>query len=118
MHTAATQSPGSAAAPNRNSAGGGGSRGSTGPGSHATPAASNKSNAAAGSVESIAWFQIRIDKQIINTSVLTIPFLKPPIVRMQPGQANTSAYAHAGNVHSVAAVETTIYRRNGKDSII
>ena len=80
---------------------------------HGSSGGGNNS-AAAGTITSLAYFQLKIDKEVLNTSVLTIPFLKAPIVRT--GSTTTTADAHAGNMHSVAMVETTLYRRNGKDS--
>jgi hypothetical protein len=63
---------------------------------------------------SLCCFQI--DKEALNTSVLTIPFLKHPFMRQPVAQTTTTADAHQGNMHSVAMVETTLYRRNGKES--
>jgi len=75
---------------------------------------SSTANTNAGTVSNIAWFTLKIDKQALNTSVLTIPFLKAPHIRAPVAHTITTAEAHAGNMHSVAMVETTIYRRNGK----
>lgn len=78
--------------------------------------AAEKNNSASGAVTTVAWFQLKIDKEALNTSVLTIPFLKPPIIRNPVAQTTTTADAHQGNMHSVAMVETTLYRRNGKEA--
>jgi hypothetical protein len=78
--------------------------------------AAEKSNTSSGTVTTVAWFQLKIDKEALNTSVLTIPFLKPPIIRNPVAQTTTKADAHQGNMHSVAMVETTLYRRNGKEA--
>jgi hypothetical protein len=79
-------------------------------------ASAEKNNTASGAINSIAWFQLKIDKEVLNTSVLTIPFLKPPIIRNPVAQTTTTADAHQGNMHSVAMVETTLFRRNGKEA--
>lgn len=58
---------------------------------------SPSANTNAGTVSSIAWFTLKIDKQVLNTSVLTIPFLKSPHIRSPVAHTITTADAHAGN---------------------
>lgn len=92
---------------------------SAGQGSHrqsTSRASASNTGGGGGAIASLAWFILKIDKEVLNTSVLTIPFLKHPIVRTAVPHTTTTADAHAGNMHSVASVETTIYRRNGKES--
>ena len=57
---------------------------------------SSNANANAGTVSNIAWFTLKIDKQALNTSVLTIPFLKAPHIRAPVAHTITTADAHAG----------------------
>lgn len=94
------------------------SRASQSQGSHRNSTTTGKSsgdNSSSGGITSLAWFVLKIDKEALNTSVLTVPFLKPPFIRQVMTNTTTTADAHQGNMHSVATVETTLYRRNGKD---
>ncbi len=59
---------------------------------------SPSANSNAGTVSNIAWFTLKIDKQALNTSVLTIPFLKAPHIRAPVAQTITTADAHAGTL--------------------